>query len=50
MEVVLKKVSLSVLMLLAMASLSCGQTARPKEDAGLLARAPQQLWKYETGG
>jgi len=50
MEVVLKKVSLSILMLLAMASLSCGQTARPKEGAGLPVRAPQQLWKYETGG
>jgi len=50
MEVVLKKVSLSVLMLLAMASLSCGQTAKPKDDTGLLARAPQHLWKYETGG
>ncbi|MDQ2920438.1 MAG: hypothetical protein M3R52_02305 [Acidobacteriota bacterium] len=46
----MKKLSLSALILLAMASLSCGQTAKKKEDAGLLARAPQQLWKYDTGG
>ncbi len=46
----MKKLSVAVLILLAMVSLSCGQTAKKKEDAGLLARAPQPLWKYDTGG
>jgi hypothetical protein len=52
MEVAVKKcrVFISTLTLLAMASLSCAQTAKKKEAESPFAARPQPLWQYDTGG
>jgi hypothetical protein len=50
-KVILKKyrVLISTLFLLAVASVSCAQTAK-KEAEPSFAATPQLLWKYDTGG
>ena len=44
------RVFISTLILLAMLSLTCAQTAKKKEAEPLLAAIPQPLWQYDTGG
>jgi hypothetical protein len=44
------RVFISILILLAMASLNCAQTAKKKESEPLFAARPQPLWQYDTGG
>ncbi|MDQ3819350.1 MAG: hypothetical protein M3362_16965 [Acidobacteriota bacterium] len=41
---------ISALILLALVSLSCAQTAKKKEAEPFLAAIPQLLWQYDTGG
>ena len=51
-EVAVKKyrVVISTLVLMAMVSLNCAQTAKKKEAEPLSAAQPQPLWQYNTGG
>jgi len=41
---------ISGIVLVAMASLSCAQTAEKKEASLSAASAPELRWKYESGG
>ena len=41
---------ISALVLLALLSLNCAQTAKKKEGEPFLAAIPQLLWQYNTGG
>ena len=41
---------ISTLILLALVSLNCAQTAKKKEAEPSLAAMPQLLWQYDTGG
>ena len=51
-EVAVKKYRgfISALVLLALVSLSCAQTAMKKEVEPFLSAVPQLLWQYDTGG
>ena len=41
---------ISALVLLAVVSLNCAQTAMKKEAEPFSAATPQPLWRYGTGG
>jgi len=51
-EVAVKKhqSNISALILLAMLSLNCAQTAKKIEAEPFSADTPQLLWQYDTGG
>jgi hypothetical protein len=51
-EVAVKKYRgfISALVLLALVSLNCAQTAKKKEAEPFLAAIPQLLWQYNTEG